>query len=188
MVDNRQGGERRPFRGGKPGGPGGQQRRGGRPDGPRGSGQFRDRRPRQDQDARPDRDGGDRPEEQGPAIPADVEASQLAPEVRRELSTLSKNTADTIARHLVAAGNLLDDDPEAALAHAVELWRLSGNKPTNWLGIIDWYDQLRADPAWTPQARLKANGHSANGRAPLSPSEQAAAQYAAAKRQLLGGS
>lgn len=118
MVDNRQGGERRPFRGGNPGGPGGQQRRGGRPDGPRGSGQFRDRRPRQDQDARPDRDGGDRPEEQGPAIPADVEASQLAPEVRRELSTLSKNTADTIARHLVAAGNLLDEDPEAALAHA----------------------------------------------------------------------
>ena len=47
---------------------------------------------------------------------------------------------------------------EAALAHAVELWRLSGNKPTNWLGIIDWYDQLRADPAWTPQARFKANG------------------------------
>ena len=55
---------------------------------------------------------------------------------------------------------------EAALAHAVELWRLSGNKPTNWLGIIDWYDQLRADPAWTPQARFKANG---NGRAQPAP-------------------
>lgn len=54
----------------------------------------------------------------GPAIPADIEAKQLAPEVRAELFTLDKSTADTVARHLVAAGVLLDDDPEAALAHA----------------------------------------------------------------------
>ena len=32
--------------------------------------------------------------------------------------TLDKSTADFVARHLVAAGNLLDDDPETALAHA----------------------------------------------------------------------
>ena len=31
---------------------------------------------------------------------------------------MDKSTADTVARHLVAAGELLDDDPEAALAHA----------------------------------------------------------------------
>jgi tetratricopeptide (TPR) repeat protein len=31
---------------------------------------------------------------------------------------LDRATADTVARHLVAAGELLDDDPEAALAHA----------------------------------------------------------------------
>lgn len=86
------------------------------------------------------------------------------------------------------ADRLGDAPDEAALGRAVELWRLSGNKPTNWLGILDWYDQLRADLAWTPQARFKANGQgNTNGRAPLSPSEQAAAQYAAAKRQLLGG-
>ncbi|OKH62314.1 hypothetical protein EB74_17115 [Mycobacterium sp. SWH-M5] len=47
-----------------------------------------------------------------------MEARQLAPEVRRELVTLDKATADYVARHLVAAGNLLDEDPEAALAHA----------------------------------------------------------------------
>jgi len=47
-----------------------------------------------------------------------VEAKQLAPEIRAELFTLDKSTADTIARHLVAAGELLDSDPEAALAHA----------------------------------------------------------------------
>ncbi|VCT90029.1 hypothetical protein MHAS_01732 [Mycolicibacterium hassiacum DSM 44199] len=32
--------------------------------------------------------------------------------------TLDRRTADVVARHLVAAGNLLDEDPEAALAHA----------------------------------------------------------------------
>lgn len=51
-------------------------------------------------------------------IPPTVEARQLAPEIRAELSTLDRATADTVARHLVAAGELLDDDPEAALAHA----------------------------------------------------------------------
>ena len=54
----------------------------------------------------------------GPAIPPTVEARQLAPDVRAELSTLDRATADTVARHLVAAGELLDEDPEAALAHA----------------------------------------------------------------------
>ena len=47
-----------------------------------------------------------------------MEAKQLAPEIRAELFTLDKSTADTVARHLVAAGELLDSDPEAALAHA----------------------------------------------------------------------
>ena len=43
----------------------------------------------------------------GPAIPPTVEARQLAPDVRAELSTLDRATADTVARHLVAAGELL---------------------------------------------------------------------------------
>ncbi len=47
-----------------------------------------------------------------------MEAKQLAPEIRAELFTLDKLTADTVARHLVAAGELVDSDPEAALAHA----------------------------------------------------------------------
>ncbi len=47
-----------------------------------------------------------------------MDARQLAPEIRRELSTLDRATADTVARHLVAAGELIDDDPEAALGHA----------------------------------------------------------------------
>jgi tetratricopeptide (TPR) repeat protein len=61
---------------------------------------------------------GDRAPDNGPAIPPGVDAKQLAPEIRRELSTLDRATADAVARHLVAAGELMDEDPEAALNHA----------------------------------------------------------------------
>jgi tetratricopeptide (TPR) repeat protein len=53
-----------------------------------------------------------------PPIPPEVEAKQLPPEIRRELTTLDRAAADIVARHLVAAGELIDDDPEAALGHA----------------------------------------------------------------------
>ncbi|MGV0740361.1 tetratricopeptide repeat protein [Mycobacterium syngnathidarum] len=58
------------------------------------------------------------PRNDGPKLPADVEAKELAPDVRRELVTLDKTTADFVARHLVMAGKHLDEDPETALAHA----------------------------------------------------------------------
>ena len=54
----------------------------------------------------------------GPALPADIDAKQLSPEIRRELTTLDRTNADMVAKHLVAAGELLDDDPQAALEHA----------------------------------------------------------------------
>ena len=57
-------------------------------------------------------------EDRGPRIPPEIEAKQLAPEIRRELSTLDRVTADAVARHLVAAGELIDEDPQAALSHA----------------------------------------------------------------------
>jgi tetratricopeptide (TPR) repeat protein len=78
---------------------------------PRTSGPARARRSQ----PRPD---GEAPRPQGPSIPADIEAKQLSPEIRGELTTLDRSTADVVARHLVAAGELLDEDPEAALAHA----------------------------------------------------------------------
>lgn len=91
-------------------GNGGNDGRGPRRPPPRSSGPNRARRaqPTADNDAQPE----------GPRIPAEVEAKQLAPEIRGELTTLDKSTADTVARHLVAAGLLLDEDPEEALAHA----------------------------------------------------------------------
>ncbi|MCV7229467.1 tetratricopeptide repeat protein [Mycolicibacterium komossense] len=113
-AGNRGGGDRRPPRTGRDnsphrGSPGA--RSGGQP--PR-SGSDRPRRP-QSSSSR-DSEQGDR--QAGPPIPPEIEANQLAPDVRRELSTLDRTTADVIARHLVAAGELIDDDPEAALAHA----------------------------------------------------------------------
>ncbi len=45
---------------------------------------------------------------------------------RTRLRTLSKENADGVARHLVMAGRLLDDDPEAAYAHAAEAVRRAG--------------------------------------------------------------
>ena len=50
--------------------------------------------------------------------PDDVDPRELAPEVRSQLRTLSKVAADRVARHLVAAGQLVDDDPQAALEQA----------------------------------------------------------------------
>jgi tetratricopeptide (TPR) repeat protein len=107
VADDRQGGsgERRPRRS-SDGGP----RRGprDRPIAPRSSGPDRARREQPQPDDGPS----------GPPIPPNIEAKQLSPEIRRELITLDKSTADAVARHLVAAGELLDEDPEAALAHA----------------------------------------------------------------------
>ncbi|BBY00676.1 tetratricopeptide repeat protein [Mycobacterium seoulense] len=96
MVDDRQRqrGERRPRPSGNWSGPG---------------------RARPVQPQQPD---ARRTPEPGPPIPPGVEARQLAPEIRGELSTLDRATADAVARHLVAAGELLDEDPEAALSHA----------------------------------------------------------------------
>jgi len=45
-------------------------------------------------------------------------ASELDPDARGRLRTLSKDNADDVARHLVMAGRLIDDDPELAYRHA----------------------------------------------------------------------
>jgi tetratricopeptide (TPR) repeat protein len=53
-----------------------------------------------------------------PAVPEDADVSLLDRAVRAELRSLSKPNADAVARHLVAAGRLLDTAPNRALAHA----------------------------------------------------------------------
>jgi tetratricopeptide (TPR) repeat protein len=47
-----------------------------------------------------------------------VDARELDPSVRGALRGLDPRNAERVAAHLVAAGSLVDDEPEAALAHA----------------------------------------------------------------------
>jgi tetratricopeptide (TPR) repeat protein len=63
-------------------------------------------------------DGERRGRAAGPPLPDGLEEVKLADEVRRDLLGLRKEVAEDVSRHLVAAGSLLDDDPERALAHA----------------------------------------------------------------------
>ncbi|WP_439381810.1 hypothetical protein [Amycolatopsis lexingtonensis] len=55
---------------------------------------------------------------EAPELPEDIEFSDLDEDARRELRTLPKGLAETVGKHLVAAGGLIDSDPEAALEHA----------------------------------------------------------------------
>jgi tetratricopeptide (TPR) repeat protein len=51
-------------------------------------------------------------------VPDGIDPDDLPTEVRADLRSLAPNLADTVARHLVAAGGLVDDDPQAARQHA----------------------------------------------------------------------
>ena len=69
------------------------------------------RTPRREQDPR-------RPRRPEPELPADLPEAQLDRAARGELRSLPESLAERVTQHLVAAGLLLDDDPEAAHAHA----------------------------------------------------------------------
>jgi len=60
-----------------------------------------------------------------------VVATDLHPDVRSELRALSKFTAETVARRLVMTGELLDEDPEEALAHA-----LAARRPASRIAVV----------------------------------------------------
>ncbi|MFL6162686.1 MAG: hypothetical protein ACJ74U_10680 [Jatrophihabitantaceae bacterium] len=51
-------------------------------------------------------------------LPSDADPRLLEPSVRAELRSLSKLTAEFVGAHLVAAGQLLETDPQKALEHA----------------------------------------------------------------------
>ncbi|WP_246245275.1 hypothetical protein [Amycolatopsis pithecellobii] len=55
---------------------------------------------------------------EAPELPEDINFEDLDEEARRELRTLPRGLAETVGKHLVAAGGLIDTDPEAALEHA----------------------------------------------------------------------
>jgi tetratricopeptide (TPR) repeat protein len=62
-------------------------------------------------------------------IPDDVTGRELDGDVRRQLRTLPADLATKVARHLVMAGRLLDEDPDTAYLHAAEARRLASRVP-----------------------------------------------------------
>ncbi|WP_231583171.1 tetratricopeptide repeat protein, partial [Actinobaculum suis] len=58
-----------------------------------------------------------------PEVPESVRASDLDPQTSRSLKSLSKRTADRVARHLVYAGMMMDENPELAYEHAKAAYR-----------------------------------------------------------------
>lgn len=60
-----------------------------------------------------------------PPLPADIDPRVLDRKVREQLRPLARGVADQVARRLVAAAELLDVEPEAALAHALVARRLA---------------------------------------------------------------
>lgn len=110
-----------PRRDGKP-----SERRDGKPPAPRRDG--KPQTPRRDgkpYEARRDRrqEEGDRTAAQkiydGPPIPDDVSAKDLDKFARQALQSLPEKLADKVARHLVMAGLLINEDPEQAHLHAL---------------------------------------------------------------------
>lgn len=127
----------------QPGGHGGARRRrpaaggnatGGGRSGARGRKEQRDRgreRDRAEADRRePEREdaerGRPRPERStGPEIPEEITSDDLDRDLRAELRTLPRPVQETVARHLVAAGELVEYAPDRALAHASAARRLA---------------------------------------------------------------
>ena len=78
--------------------------------------------------ARPprERESDSMPRNDDPHIPDDVLANQLDKVARGELKTLSKDNADWVAKHLVMAARVIDEDPELAHRHALAAQRRAG--------------------------------------------------------------
>ena len=64
-----------------------------------------------------------------PPVPEDVDTRALHRSVRAELRGLPKELGDIVAAHLVVAGQLIDDDPELAYAHAEAARRRAARLP-----------------------------------------------------------
>jgi hypothetical protein len=82
-----------------------------------------------DRGQRPERrvgEGADRPRHDDPVIPDEVRPAQLDRGARTELKALTKENAEFVARHLVMAGRLIDEDPALAHRHALAAARRAG--------------------------------------------------------------
>ena len=66
------------------------------------------------------------PRQREPELPEDITGKELDRAVWTQLRTLSKENAEGVARHLVAAATFLEDDPDRALEHAEHAARRAG--------------------------------------------------------------
>ena len=69
---------------------------------------------------------GTAPAADEPPTPKDTDESLLPVGVRAELKGLPKDLAETVAAHILAAGSLLDEDPDLAYRHAAAAKRRAG--------------------------------------------------------------
>ncbi|TIC85726.1 tetratricopeptide repeat protein [Nocardioides sp. GY 10127] len=117
------------YRGGKPDSRGGKpDSRGGKPGG-RSSGSFDDRgkrgggRPFREERAgdedRPKRTPEEQARYDGPEFPEGITGRELDRSVAAQLKGLPEKVSARVARHLAAAGALIESDPETAYGHAV---------------------------------------------------------------------
>ncbi|MEX3505703.1 hypothetical protein [Corynebacterium sp. LK2510] len=53
-----------------------------------------------------------------PDLPEEIDINELDASVLRDLRVLSKDNADRVAKHMIIAGTLLEDDAQLALRHA----------------------------------------------------------------------
>ncbi|MFB9908320.1 hypothetical protein [Allokutzneria oryzae] len=97
---------------------GGERKFGSRDDRPGNRDRKFDRKDRAPRGADGPRSESDAPRLPEPELPEGIEAADLDSEVRADLRSLPKGAAESIAKHLVAAGQLIDEDPEKALEHA----------------------------------------------------------------------
>lgn len=55
----------------------------------------------------------------GPPLPDEITGAELSPQVRAQLRSLPEKLSVRVARHLAAAGQLVDEDPEVAYQHSL---------------------------------------------------------------------
>lgn len=133
-----------------------------------GSSQRRDDRPRGGGGRKPEERGGTRLTPKSPRLPEPriregVTGKEIDRGVINQLRTLSKENAEGVAQHLVMVAELLDVEPEAALAHAETAVRRAGRVPAarEALGLVAYRlgDWARALGEFRTVRRLSGSSH-----------------------------
>ena len=103
------------------------------------------------------------PRKPEPAIREGVTGHEVDRGVKNQLRTLSKENAEGVAQHLVMVAELLDVEPEAALAHAETAVRRAGRVPAarEALGLVAYRlgDWARALGEFRTVRRLSGSNH-----------------------------